>query len=86
MLLAWLFRLVLLVAMLWASNNFVSKKEYSEDKRQSEERREMILVSLGKVNETLTRIDEKMKNDIRQDKALEDLDKRVRAVEIEIKR
>jgi len=78
---AWIFRLGLVAAMLWASNTFVSKAVYESDKRQQEERRELILKSLTTINETLVRIDEKMKNDARQDNHIDDIENRLRVIE-----
>lgn len=78
---AWIFRLLLVLALLYGNANFVSKAQYVEDQRMSETRRELILKSLVDVNETLTRIDEKMKNDIRQDQKIDDHEKRLRDLE-----
>lgn len=78
---AWVFRLVMLVGILWASNNFVSKTSYERDLKEAEGRRELILRGIGDVNQTLVRIDEKMKNDARQDGSIADHESRIRVIE-----
>jgi hypothetical protein len=78
---AWVFRLLLLVALLYANSTYVSKSDYARDMEKSDARREAILQTLSTVSETLTRIDEKMKNDGRQDSRLEDHEIRIRKLE-----
>lgn len=79
---AWIFRLALICALLWGNANFVSKTQYREDQSTAEIRRENILKSLNDIGETLTRIDEKMKNDLRQDGKIDDHEKRIRELEM----
>lgn len=78
---AWVFRLGLLVALLYANSTYVSKNDYAKDMEKADARREAVMRTLAEVSETLTRIDEKMKNDGRQDSRLEDHETRLRKLE-----
>jgi hypothetical protein len=80
-LLAWVFRLALLVMMLWAQGHFVSQSTYDADKVHADMQREEMLKTLQGIDNTLTRIDEKMKNDEARDRMISDHESRIRQLE-----
>lgn len=77
----WIFRLLLVCLLLWARANFVPIAEFTAFKESAEARRLAVVERLDTIVLTLTRIDEKMKNDERQDKSLSDHESRLRALE-----
>ena len=77
----WIFRLLLICLLLWAKANFVPISEFTKYKEDSETRRLAVVDRLDTIVNTLTRIDEKMKNDERQDRTLTDHETRLRGLE-----
>ena len=81
MLAAWLFRAALFVAVVWLSENFVSKKSYELDKKFQEERRELVLQEMRKTSDALIAINGKMERDLERDKIIGDHETRLRVLE-----
>lgn len=88
----WVYRLAVIAVFFWAKSNFVSKDDYKSDQKmaadlrqsdkdKSDQRYETQNAVLGGINNTLTRIDEKMKNDQRQDDRMNDFEVRIRSLE-----
>lgn len=74
--------LVILVAQLWTASNFVGRAEYDRDRAHAIVEKEETNRTLTTINNTLIRIDEKMKGDELRDRELADLEKRMQKLEI----
>ena len=77
----WAFRALMVAAYFWSTGHFVSIDRYERDTEKQDAQRSILIRELGDANSSLVRIEEAMKNDVRRDKQIDDLEQRTRALE-----
>lgn len=73
--------LLVIILQLWSSSTYLNKSEYERDKARVITEKEESNRTLLTINNTLIRMDEKMKGDDTRDSEIRDHEKRIRELE-----